>query len=184
MVLTGRIELRVSRSTTERPAIERNQERLNGRLSRSRRRSARARADRSSRLPRDDAEIEAKHPRAFGHPIRHNRVRRARHPARSVVGGRCTRSQRLDDEQVEQLVIGGHARFRTAGNGRGYGGRTRHSSLMRAGPFPTEAPRGIGKRGRTRTCGDRNQNPAPWPAWRRAPEFGPANGSSTREVQR
>ena len=39
---------------------------------------------------------------------------------------------------------------------------------MRAGPFPTEAPRGIGKRGRTRTCGDRNQNPAPWPAWRRA----------------
>jgi hypothetical protein len=39
---------------------------------------------------------------------------------------------------------------------------------MRAGPFPTEAPREIGKRGRTRTCGDRNQNPAPWPAWRRA----------------
>src|SRR3954469_3448548 len=79
LVLTGRIELRVSRSTTERPAIERSQERLNGH----------------------------------------------------------------------------------AGNGRGYGGRTRHSSLMRAGPFPTEAPRGIGKRGRTRTCGDRNQNPAP-----------------------
>lgn len=42
---------------------------------------------------------------------------------------------------------------------------------MRAGPFPTEAPRGIGKRGRTRTCGDRNQNPAPWPAWRRAREL-------------
>ena len=58
-----------------------------------------------------------------------------------------------------------------AGNGRGYGGRTRHSSLMRAGPFPTEAPRGIGKRGRTRTCGNRNQNPAPWPAWRRAHEL-------------
>ena len=46
---------------------------------------------------------------------------------------------------------------RTAGNGRGYGGRTRHSSLMRAGPFPTEAPRGIGKRGITRTCDNRNQ---------------------------
>ena len=43
---------------------------------------------------------------------------------------------------------------------------------MRAGPFPPEAPREIGKRGRTRTCGDRNQNPAPWPAWRRAQEFG------------
>jgi hypothetical protein len=42
---------------------------------------------------------------------------------------------------------------------------------MRAGPFPAEAPRAIGKRGRTRTCGDRNQNPAPWPAWRRAQEF-------------
>jgi hypothetical protein len=95
--------------------------------------------------------------------------------------------KRLDEEEVEQLVIGGHnglASSRTAGNGRGYGGRTRHSSLMRAGPFPTEAPRGIGKRGRTRTCGDRNQNPAPLPAWRRAHEFGPANGSSTREVQR
>ena len=96
MVLTGRIELRVSRSTTERPAIERNQERFNGH----------------------------------------------------------------------------------AGNGRGYGGRTRHSSLMRAGPFPTEAPRGIGKRGRTRTCGDRNQNPAPWPAWRRAHDM---NWSCQRE---
>ena len=46
---------------------------------------------------------------------------------------------------------------------------------MRAGPFPTEAPRGIVKRGRTRTCGNRNQNPAPWPAWRRAQEFGPCN---------
>ena len=70
----------------------------------------------------------------------------------------------------------------------GAGGRTRHSSLMRAGPFPAEVPREIGKRGRTRTCDNRNQNPAPWPAWRRAQnfglEFGPANGSSTREVQR
>jgi hypothetical protein len=67
------------------------------------------------------------------------------------------------------LVVGGNRRGqrqtvphgRRVTDGRGYGGRTRHSSLMRAGPFPTEAPRGIGKRGRTRTCGNRNQNPAP-----------------------
>jgi hypothetical protein len=39
---------------------------------------------------------------------------------------------------------------------------------MRAGPFPAEAPRGIGKRGRTRTCGDRNQNPAPWSVFQRS----------------
>jgi hypothetical protein len=55
--------------------------------------------------------------------------------------------------------------------GRGCGGRTRHSSLMRAGPFPAEVPRGGGRRGRTRTCDDRIQNPAPWPAWRRAPHL-------------
>jgi hypothetical protein len=79
LVLTGRIELRISRSTTERPAIERSQE-----------------------------------------------------------------------------------------IGRGYGGRTRHAGLMRASPFPAEAPRGIGKRGRIRTCDNRIQSPAPWPAWRRA----------------
>jgi hypothetical protein len=66
------------------------------------------------------------------------------------------------------LVVGGNRHGQRQSRVRG---SNPPSSLMRAGPFPAEAPRKIGKRGRTRTCDNRNQNPAPWSAWRRAQEF-------------